>query len=49
MIELPRGVWEWLTTSERNLARIAGALEMIVEELTHIREVLERDDRKENQ
>jgi hypothetical protein len=48
MLELPKGVWEWLTKNTRDLARIAKALEKIAEELARIRAALEHDDRKEN-
>ncbi len=48
MLELPRGVWSWLSNSGRDLARIAGALEKMAEELARIRAALEDDDRKED-
>ncbi len=47
MLELPRGVWKWLTDSARDLARIAGAMEKVAEELARIRAILE-EDRKED-
>ena len=47
MFELPRGVWRWLSTNARDLARIAKALEKIAEEIARIRAAME-NDRKEN-
>lgn len=49
MLELPRGLRNWLSTNARDLARVAAALEKIAEETAHIREVLEHDDQKEDQ
>jgi hypothetical protein len=48
MLELPRGLWKWLTENARDLTRIAGALEQMAEELARIRKSLE-DGRKEDQ
>jgi hypothetical protein len=48
MLELPRGLWRWLTENARDLARIAGALEKIAEEIARIRAALEDDSRKED-
>ncbi len=48
MIELPRGVWRWLSESSRDLSRIASTAEAIAKELRLIREALEdHDDAKE--
>jgi len=49
VLELPRGVWRWLTENARDLARIAGALEKMAEDVARIRAALEHDDRKEDQ
>jgi hypothetical protein len=46
VIELPRGVWKWLSNNARDLARIAKAAETIAEELARISAALE-DNRKE--
>ena len=48
MIELPRGLWKWLTENARDLARIALALERMAGELARIRAALEDDNRKED-
>jgi hypothetical protein len=47
MFELPRGLWNWLSTNAKDLSRIAAALEMMADELARIRAAME-DDRKEN-
>jgi hypothetical protein len=47
MLELPRGLWRWLTENARDLARIAAALEKIAEEIARIRATLEHN-RKED-
>ena len=47
MLELPRGVWRWLSENRRDLGRIASALETIAREATEIRKVLQDDDQKE--
>ena len=44
MLELPRGLWKWLASNERNLARIAKSLEKVTEEITRIRRVMEDDE-----
>ena len=47
MLELPRGVWRWLSENGRDLARIASAAEHIVEELAAIRKAMQNDDQEE--
>ena len=49
MIDLPRGLWRWLSENARDLARIASALEKTAEEVALIRAALEADDHKEDQ
>ncbi len=50
VIELPRGVWRWLSENGRDLSRIATALETIASEATTIRKMLqEQDNQKEEQ
>lgn len=51
VLELPRGLWKWLTETARDLARIAAAAEQIAEELAEIRRALQGKDgtkREEN-
>ncbi|MDP9437215.1 MAG: hypothetical protein M3P49_00465 [Actinomycetota bacterium] len=49
MLELPRGVWRWISENGRDLGRIAGALETIATEATAIRKMLqEQDDEQED-
>lgn len=49
MLELPRGVWRWISENARDLGRIAAAAETIAHELTEIRRTLqERDETKED-
>ena len=47
MIELPRGLWNWLADNNRDLARIARALEKIAEEIGRIRATLEADQKED--
>ncbi len=47
MLELPRGVWRWISENGRDLARIAAALEAIAAEATEIRKALQDDDQEE--
>lgn len=48
MIELPKGVWQWINQSGRDIARIAAALERLADEATRIRRLSEADsDEKE--
>ncbi len=47
MLELPRGVWKWLSENGRDLARIATALETIATEMTEIRKALQDDEQEE--
>lgn len=49
VLELPRGVWRWISDNTRDLARIAGALEKMVEELAEIRQALQEDRKGDNQ
>ena len=49
MLELPRGVWRWLSENGRDLARIAAALETMASEATAIRKMLQEQDDKEEQ
>ena len=49
MFELPRGLWRWLSDNAKDMARIASALEKMVDELARIRAELEAEDRKEDQ
>ncbi len=44
MLELPRGVWRWISENGRDLARIASAAERIAEELAAIRKALQDDN-----
>lgn len=46
MLELPKGVWEWISRNGRDLSRIATALETIAREATTIRKALQ-DEREE--
>ena len=49
-MELPRGVWRWISENGRDLARIASAAEKIANELGRIRKALqEQDDDQEEQ
>ncbi len=47
MLELPRGLWRWLSENGRDLARIAAALEAVAEELAAIRKAMQDDDQEE--
>lgn len=47
MLDLPRGVWRWIEANAKDVARIADALEKLVEEVKLVREALEEDDTKE--
>ncbi len=47
VLELPRGVWRWLSENGRDLARIAAALETIAREATEIRKAMQDDDQEE--
>ncbi len=49
MLELPRGVWKWLSENGRDLGRIAAALEAIAAEATEIRKALQEQDDQEEQ
>ena len=49
MLELPRGVWKWLSENGRDLARIATALETIARETVEIRRTLQEQDDQEEQ
>ena len=50
LVELPRGVWRWISQNARDLARIATALETVAREATEIRKALQQDDdRKEDE
>ncbi len=50
MLELPRGLWKWLSENARDLGRIAKAAEKIAEELAEIRRTLqETDETKEEE
>jgi hypothetical protein len=47
MLELPKGVWNWLSANARDLSRIARALEQIAEETARIRAALDdQEDRR---
>ena len=48
MLELPRGVWRWLSENGRDLGRIAAALETIAREATEIRKTLQDDKEEQN-
>ncbi len=48
-MELPRGVWRWISENGRDLARIAAALEIIAAEATEIRKALQEQDDQEEQ
>ncbi len=47
MLELPKGVWAWLSTNAKDLARIALALEAIAREVAEIRRTMQEDEEKE--
>jgi hypothetical protein len=47
MLELPRGLWDWLSENARDLSRIAAALEKIARETAEIRKALQEDEEKE--
>ena len=48
MLELPRGVWAWITANAKDIGRIASAAERIADELAQIRRALqEQDDQEE--
>ncbi len=49
MLELPGGVWRWISENGRDLARIAAALEAIAAEATEIRKALQEQDDQEEQ
>ena len=49
MLELPAGVWRWITANTKDLSRIAAAAETIARELTLIREALQENDEIEEQ
>ncbi len=49
VLELPRGVWRWLSENGRDLARIAAALETIAREATEIRKAMQEQDDQEEQ
>ncbi len=46
-MELPRGLWRWLSENGRDLGRIAVALEAIAHEAAAIRKALQDDDKEE--
>ena len=48
MLELPKGVWEWLSKNARDLDRIATALETIAAEVVEMRKSLQDDQGEEN-
>jgi hypothetical protein len=48
MIELPKGVWAWLSENAKDLGRIAAAAETIARELAEIRRTMQEDDQKED-
>jgi len=48
MIDLPKGVWRWLSENARDLERIAAALEKITLEVAEIRRTMQEDDQKED-
>ncbi len=47
MLELPKGVWGWLSTNAKDLGRIATAAETIARELAEIRRTMQEDEEKE--
>ena len=47
MLELPAGVWRWITANTKDLSRIAAAVETIARELTEIRKALEDNEMEE--
>ncbi len=49
MLELPRGVWKWLSENGRDLGRIAAALETIAREATEIRRTLQEQDNEQEE
>jgi hypothetical protein len=48
MIELPKGVWRWLSDTAKDMARIAAAAETIARELAEIRRTMQEDEEKED-
>jgi len=44
MIDLPKGVWRWLSENARDLSRIAAAAETIARETAEIRKALQEDE-----
>ena len=48
MIDLPKGVWRWLSENARDLGRMAAAAETIARELARIRATME-DEQKERE
>ena len=46
MLELPRGLWKWLSENARDLAQKADSLEKIARETAEIRKVLQEDEEK---
>lgn len=49
MLELPRGVWRWISENGRDLGRIATALETLASEATAIRKALQEQDEDKEQ
>ena len=47
MIDLPRGVWRWISDNAKDLGRIAAALEKIALEVAEIRRTMQEDEEKE--
>jgi len=47
MLELPSGVWKWLSANAKDMARIAAALEKMADEIARIRAALEHDDQED--
>lgn len=49
MLDLPKGVWEWISRNGRDVARVAKALETVAHELQQIRKALQENDDREEQ
>jgi hypothetical protein len=46
VLDLPKGVWRWLSENARDLSRIAAAAETIARELAEIRRTMQEDEEK---
>jgi hypothetical protein len=44
MIDLPKGLWRWLSENARDLKRIAAAAETIALEVAEMRRTMQEDE-----